>query len=58
MAVMGLCCCRFFSSCSEQGRLCVAVCGLLIVVASLAVAPELSACGLCCSAACEIFPDQ
>ena len=29
--------CRLFSSCGEQGLLFVAVCGLLIVVASLVV---------------------
>ena len=35
MAVLGLCCCvQAFSTCSEQGLLFVAVCGLLIVVAS------------------------
>ena len=36
MAALGLrCCMRAFSSCGEQGLLFVAVCGLLIVVASL-----------------------
>ena len=36
MAVLGLhCCVRAFSSCGEWGLLFVAVCGLLIVVASL-----------------------
>ena len=36
LAALGLCCCtRAFSSCSERGLLFVAVCGLLIVVASL-----------------------
>ena len=36
MAALGLpCCVRAFSSCSEQGLLFVAVCGLLIVVTSL-----------------------
>ena len=36
MAVLGFCCCaRAFSSCGEQGPLYVAVCGLLIAVASL-----------------------
>ena len=38
LAVLGLCCCaQAFSSCSEQGLLFVAVCGLLIAVASLVV---------------------
>ena len=60
MAALGLCCCAWaFSSCSEQGLLFVAVCRLLIVVASLCcrawalgtwasvvVACELSSCGL------------
>ena len=36
LAVLGLhCCARAFSSCGELGLLFVAVCGLLIVVASL-----------------------
>ena len=36
LAVLGLhCCARAFSSCGEQGLLFVAVCGLLIAVASL-----------------------
>ena len=36
LAALGLCCCaRAFSSCSEQGLLLVAACGLLIAVASL-----------------------
>ena len=36
MAALGLCCCTWaFSSCSEGGLLFVAVCGLLIAVASL-----------------------
>ena len=36
LAVLGLCCCAWaFSSCGEQGLLFVAVCGLLIAVASL-----------------------
>ena len=35
MAVLGLSCCtRVFSSCNERGLLIVAVCGLLIAVAS------------------------
>ena len=38
LATLGLrCCTRAFSSCDEQGLLFVAVCGLLIVVASLVV---------------------
>ena len=38
MAALGLrCCTRDFSSCSEQGLLFVAGCGLLIAVASLFV---------------------
>ena len=38
LAVSGLCCCvRAFSSCGKQGLLFIAVCGLLIVVASLVV---------------------
>ena len=36
LAALGLCCCaRAFSSCGEWGLLFVAVCGLLIAVASL-----------------------
>ena len=36
MAALGLrCCVRAFSNCGEQGLLFVAVCGFLIVVASL-----------------------
>ena len=36
LAMLGLrCCARAFSSCSEQGPLFIAVCGLLIAVASL-----------------------
>ena len=36
LAVLGLCCCAWaFSSCGEQGLLFVAVCGLLVAVASL-----------------------
>ena len=36
LAALGLCCCaRAFSSCGERGLLFVAVCGLLIAVASL-----------------------
>ena len=35
MAALGLrCCARDFSSCGKQGLLFIAVCGLLIVVAS------------------------
>ena len=38
LAALGLRCCAWaFSSCSEQGLLFIAVCGLLIVVASLVV---------------------
>ena len=38
LAALGFhCCVRAFSSCGEQGLLFVAVCGLLIVVASLVV---------------------
>ena len=38
MAALGLCCCaQAFSSCGEWGLLFIAVCGLLIEVASLAV---------------------
>ena len=38
LAVLGLrCCARVFSSCGERGLLFVAVCGLLIAVASLVV---------------------
>ena len=38
LAVLGFrCCMRTFSSCSERGLLFLAVCGLLIVVASLVV---------------------
>ena len=37
MTVLGPhCCVGFFSSCGEQGLLLIGVCGLLIVVASLA----------------------
>ena len=36
LAVLGFCCCaRAFSSCGKQGLLFVALCGLLIAVASL-----------------------
>ena len=38
MAALGLCCCTWaFSSCYKQGLLFIAVCGLLIAVASLVV---------------------
>ena len=40
------CCVQDFSSCGEQGLLFVAVCELLIVVASLVVKHGLQACGL------------
>ena len=47
LAVLGLrCCVRAFSSCGEQGLLFVAVCGLLIVVASLVAEYGLQARGL------------
>ena len=42
-----------FSSCDKQGLLFVAERGLLIVVAVV-----VAACGLSCSTACGIFPDQ
>ena len=65
-AALGLCCCTLaFSSCGEGELLLVAVCGLLIAVASLVVARGLSGVGsvvvvhgLSCSAACGIFLDQ
>ena len=42
LAELGLCCCAWvFSSCSERGLLFVAVCGLLIVMASLAAEHKL-----------------
>ena len=42
LAALGLrCCTRAFSSCAERGLFIVAVCGLLIAVASLAVEHEL-----------------
>ena len=38
LAMLGLCCCAWaFSSCGERGLLFLAVCRLLIVVASLVV---------------------
>ena len=47
LAALGLCCCaRAFSSCGEWGLLFVAVSGLLIAVASLAVEYGLQARGL------------
>ena len=47
LAVLGLCCCtRAFSSCGERGLLFVAVCGLLITVASLVAEHRLEARGL------------
>ena len=66
MAVLGLrCCVQAFSSCGERGLLFVAVCGLLIAVASLAAEHGLKSAGsvvvahgLSCSAACGIFLDQ
>ena len=53
--MLGLCCCTWaFSSCGERGLLFIAVCGLLIAVASLVVehglkgarASAVVACGL------------
>ena len=42
LAVLGLCfCARAFSSCGEPGLLFIAVCGLLIAVASLVAEPRL-----------------
>ena len=42
MAALGLhCCAQAFSSCGERGLLFVAVCGLLIAVASLVVEDRL-----------------
>ena len=74
LAALGLRCCTWaFSSCGEWGLLFVAVHGLLVAVASLAVVHGLQALrlqqlqhagsvgvahGLSCSAACGIFPDQ
>ena len=67
LAALGLRCrAQAFSSCSEQGLLFVAVCWLLIAVASLVAehgflgmrASVVVAHGLSCSAACGIFPDQ
>ena len=52
LAALGLCCCTWaFSSCGEWGLLFVAVCGLLIAVASLVVEPGsrcvgFSSCGM------------
>ena len=47
MSVLGLhCCTQAFSSCSERGLLFVAVCGLLIAVASLVVEHGLQVHGL------------
>ena len=68
-AVWGLCCCVWaFSSCGERGLLFIALCGLLLVVASLVMEHRLQelwhagsvvmAHGLICSAACGIIPDQ
>ena len=38
LAALCLCCCaRAFSSCGERGLLFIAVCGLLVAVASLVV---------------------
>ena len=47
LSALGLCCCvQAFSSCGVQGLLFVAVCGLLIAVASLVVEHGLWAHGL------------
>ena len=47
LAAWGLrCCARAFSSCGERGLLFVAVCGLLIAVASLVAEHGLEARGL------------
>ena len=47
LAALGLhCCVRAFSSCGERGLLFVAVCRLLIAVASLVSEHRLQACGL------------
>ena len=72
LAVLGLCCCAWaFSSCSERGLLFVAVCRLLIVMASLVAEHRLQvrrlrSCGSralerrlsSCFVACGIFLDQ
>ena len=69
LAMMGLhCCTQVFSSCSEQGLLCVVELELLIVLASLTAehGSRLVGCrgsvvvahGLGCSVACEIFLGQ
>ena len=67
MAVLGLCCCMWtFSSCGEQGLLSAAAHGFLIAAASLLAQQGLQgtrasvavACGLGCSMACGLFPDQ
>ena len=74
VALLGLCCCvQAFSRRGEQGLLLLAVCGLLIVVASLVVEHRLWVSGphwlchvgslvvvhgLSCSPAREILPDQ
>ena len=66
MAVLGLRFCeRAFSSCGKWGPLFIAVCGPLIIAASLVAEHRLqtrmlSNCGSrpSCSAACGIFPDQ
>ena len=46
LAMLGLCCCRLFSSCSERGSSLVAVWGLLIVVAFLVADHGWRTCGL------------
>ena len=50
MAALGLHCCAWaFSSCGDRGRLFLAVCVLLITVASLAVEHGFRPMGLSCS---------
>ena len=66
LAALGLrCSARASSSCGERRLLFIAVCGLLIAVASLVMEHGLwsagsvvVAHGLSCSAACGILPDQ
>ena len=64
-AALGLCCRTAFSSCREQGLLFVAVCRLLLALASLVAEHRLQsadsvvvALGLSCPETCGIFPDQ
>ena len=73
LVVLGLCCCaQAFSSCGEAGYSLVAVCGLIITVASLVqrrlyalmiqqlqhAVSVAAAPGLSCSEACGIIPGQ